>query len=89
MATPKNYDDVLAIALRYAETGDDEEISTVIEKMGGLEEHQALAIMCGSGNELAPVEQLVAVARLLSVVTRTEAIHIMDEVAGHQAGPRP
>lgn len=89
MSVPENYEDVLAIALRYTETRDEEEISSIIAMMGGLEEHQALAIMRGSGNELGPVEELVALARLQLVVTRAEAIRILDEVAGQHTGPRP
>ncbi|NTF17351.1 hypothetical protein G6L37_02845 [Agrobacterium rubi] len=89
MAAPEAFDDVLAIAMRYAETGDADEIAAAVMEMGAVDEEQALAIMRGSGNELSPVEELVSLSVIQFVITRSEAVRIMDLAANHSPGARP
>lgn len=89
MTLPGSAEELLAIALRYMETGDGEEIASVVARLSGFEEEQALAIMRGSDNELDQIESLVGLLVSHRLISRNEGIGILDEVAAHPRGARP
>lgn len=88
MTLPGSAEELLAIALRYVETGDGEEIASVVARLSGFEEEQAMAIMRGSDNELDQVESLVALSVSHRLISRSDGIRILDEVATHSPGAR-
>ncbi len=88
MTLPGSAEELLAIALRYVETGDGEELASVVARLSGFEEEQALGIMRGSDNELDPVESLVALSVSRRLISRRDGIRILDEVAAHSPGAR-
>lgn len=88
MTLPRSAEELLAIALRYVETGDGEEIDSVVAQLYGIEEEQALAIMRGSDNELDQVESLIALSVSHRLIRRSEGIRILDEVAARSPGAR-
>ncbi len=88
MTLPSSAEELLAIALRYVDTGDGEEIASIVGRLSGLEEEQALAIMRGSDNELDQVESLIALSVSHRLISRSEGIRILDEVATRSPGAR-
>jgi hypothetical protein len=89
MTLPGSAEELLAIALRYVETGQRDEIASIVARLSGFDEEQALAIMRGSDNELDHVESLVGLAVSHRLISRNEGIGILDEVAARPRGARP
>jgi hypothetical protein len=82
-------DELLDIATRYLETDDDTEIADILSRLTGVDEEQAIAIMRGSGNDLDPIEKLVALAVSSRIIDRAEGIRLLDDIGSRSTGARP